>query len=391
MWLAMLVAFAVRLFIGILSLTSGDLYNYAIIANLASHGQSVYTHAAGEYNYPPLWMWILTGLWRIHEVTSFPYHILVKTPIILADVAIVGLLYRIVAARSAWLAGVVAWIYALLPISILTTSIQAQFDSIPTLCCVLAVWLLTMEMSRGQPRLAALGALILGIGILLKMYPAVLLPLFVIGRRPLRWTVACLALAVLPVVLASSPYLLATPAAFTHRVLGYSGVVPWWGYYGIIELVSAVVHKGHWFTAMTTAALAFSKYIYLIVLGVLYACSRPRTDAALWVTAALALLLFYAVVANFGINYLVWASPFLLIVSSYLLTRLLLVVLALASLYSSVAHIYASVVESGLGHTHILVLKAVFAAMLLAGALTWGIILDVVRRGWRWTGPQLWS
>lgn len=121
------------------------------------------------------WLSYLIGFFS--ERTGIPYQILFKLPAICADLAITFLIYKAFlnlgsAAKGALNA---AALYALNPVAIMLSSINGQFDSLAALFC-LAAWYF-WRFGRG-----ARSAVCLGIAVLIKEFPAMLLPAFW-GRR----------------------------------------------------------------------------------------------------------------------------------------------------------------------------------------------------------------
>src|SRR5262245_13583744 len=73
------------------------------------------------YPYPPLWVWFEAGAgWLERQGVNFA--VAIKTPVLIAELGIVALLF-------AWSAPA-AWIYALHPVALLVAGFHGQFDSL---------------------------------------------------------------------------------------------------------------------------------------------------------------------------------------------------------------------------------------------------------------------
>ena len=105
-------------------------------------GQSVYHHPRG-YPYLPGWLWVELGSAAIAERLQVPFVTVIRTAIVLGDVA---------ASLALWWAGsqlgrpgrgaTVAAVYALSPLAILISGTHGQFDGLVTACTLVAGGLL---------------------------------------------------------------------------------------------------------------------------------------------------------------------------------------------------------------------------------------------------------
>jgi hypothetical protein len=149
-----------------LALTQGevaDTPNYHRVAAVLRSGGELYVDTPGLFPYPPVWNWVEVASLALAEKTGVPFVVWVKIPSILADAGIALLLGALapVGRRALY-----ASAYALNPVPILISGAHGQFDSVPILCCVVAVY--AMERKRSAP----LAALALTLGIALKSFPA---------------------------------------------------------------------------------------------------------------------------------------------------------------------------------------------------------------------------
>ena len=253
------------------------------------------------YPYPPLWIWAEAGSEWLARATGASFAVLVKLPVLLADLGIVMLAWVASDKRSAPHA---AWLFALHPVSILVTSFHGQFDSIMLFFVLLSLRFL--QASRFDA-----SALSLSAAIATKSFPVLLLPIFVLsaGRaRALRFVL----LALLPVLLILAPYAIADPVALARELLGYGGVADfgWLGAWrGLRWLATGGLARSeasHW---PVSVAMAKAFFLAAYVAGVwAIATRRWRWPAA---TATLALflcfLVFYGAISA---QYLLWPVPF---------------------------------------------------------------------------------
>jgi hypothetical protein len=249
------------------------------------------------YPYPPLWVWFEAAAGWL-ERRGLPFPIVVKLPVVLADLGIVALL-------GGWSARA-AWIYALHPVSLLVTGFHGQFDALMLLFVLAAV--------RGHERGAFdRSALALAGAIATKSLPILLLPFFwrALPRdRGVRLRFA--ALAILPVALALVPYALADFGALRRELLGYAGVADF-GWIGVIRGLS-FLSTGHlvkaypqqWGVLVPLAKLAFlAAFGALVVIQA--RTGRFRSLGVAVLAVFLAFLVFYG---SISAQYLLWPIPF---------------------------------------------------------------------------------
>jgi len=256
------------------------------------------------YPYPPVWVWVEAGSEWIARHTGGSFAVLVKLPVLAADVAIVALL-------AAWGArtgrGLVpAWLYALHPVSVLVGAFHGQFDAVALLFVLLAVF----AFDAGRRDASALS---LAAAIALKSFPVLLLPVFLLmPGMTARARVRFAALTVLPVALLLVPYALADLGALRRELFGYGGIADlgWIGFWrGLRLLHSGVLARSE--AAYWSGPVAVSKALTLLAEGALLAAMAtrrvrwPLAEACL--AALLAFLVFYGSVSA---QYLLWVVPF---------------------------------------------------------------------------------
>jgi hypothetical protein len=278
--------------------TSGsrfDLEAYSLQAFAATHRLNVYEYTA-RYPYPPVWIWIAGAVAELAPLVGLPFHIAIKMPATLADLAIVVLLFEYVRSRRGWVVWtlVPAGLYALNPVPALISAAHGQFDSLPVLFMLLALHL------RDRPGNLDIAALSLGVAIALKAYPGLLLPYLAL-TAPVGRKVRTFGLALVPIGVAAVIYILAvgySPAMFTH-VAGYISTTAM----GWKELISDLG-----IPVMVLLVL----WIGSLVLMLVYATLVPWLvfgKRAILATASV-FAFFYTTLFQGGIQYLVWGLPF---------------------------------------------------------------------------------
>ena len=256
------------------------------------------------YPYPPVWVWVETGSEWVARHTGWSFPVLVKLPVLAADLALVALLAAAGARTGRGL--LPAWLYALHPVSVLVGAFHGQFDAVALLFVLLAVF--AFEAGRRDASALALAA-----AIALKSFPVLLVPVFLLmPAATTRERIRFAALAVLPVALLLVPYALADFGALRRELFGYGGIADlgWIGLgRGLRLLHTGVLTRSE--APFWGGAVVVSKALTLGAEGALLAAIAarrvrwPLAEACL--AALLAFLVFYGSVSA---QYLLWVVPF---------------------------------------------------------------------------------
>ena len=259
------------------------------------------------YPYPPAWVWAEAGGAWLARRTGLSFAVLVKLPVLAADLGIVALLAR--AGGSGPLGAMAAWGYAVHPASLLVGGFHGQFDALALVLVLLSLrWL-----DRGRPDASALG---LAGGIAVKSFPVLLVPLFAwAAHRDPRARLRYALLATVPVALALLPYAIHDLPALRRELLGYRGVADF-GWIGAVRglrwLAGFGLARGeaqHWPLLVAAGRWLFLAAYATIVVGVV--SRRLR-----WTAAEATLGVFLAFLGLYGAlsaQYLVWIVPFALL------------------------------------------------------------------------------
>jgi hypothetical protein len=256
------------------------------------------------YPYPPVWVWVEAGSEWLARHTGWSFAVLVKLPVLAADLAIVALLAA--AGTKAGRGLVPAWLYALHPVSVLVGAFHGQFDAAALFFVLLAVF--AFEAGRRDASALALAA---AIG--LKSFPVLLLPVFLLmPEMTVRARTRFAALALLPVALLLAPYALADFGALRRELFGYGGIADlgWIGFWrGLRLLHTGVLARSE--APYWGALVAVSKILTLLAEAALLAAMAARRVrwplAPACLAALLAFLVFYGSVSA---QYLLWVVPF---------------------------------------------------------------------------------
>lgn len=279
---------------------------YARVVN----ADKLHFYALTHVNWPPVIPWLCYFIKILSDLTALPFSTLIKIPSVTADCIVAVLIHkqaeRISAPRESALA--VSFLYALNPVSVLITSVHGQFDPLVILFCFLA-W----SLFEGHKKRTWLSALCLGIGIAMKGFPVILLPLFLRRLSNTKERLIYSSLALAPVALLFLPYLIVTPMPILRNVLRYSSRIGNWGYPLLAEIFNKRMHS-RLLEEFIAASASYGKYILLWGLIVFYWLDRSHT---LLESVVSLFALFYTLTSGFGFQYLVWIIPFAIIEGNF--------------------------------------------------------------------------
>jgi hypothetical protein len=292
--LVVLIALLIRAYLVSISCVCADILSFHIWASMLQAGKRLYSQV--PCNYPPLSVWFS---WLVFVYSGGPsFAVWMRIPMVLADCVTVAMLFTI----APWM----AWAYALNPVSLLLI-LHGQMDPIMVASTLGAILLMPSLWS----------AVVLSIGIGLKSYPILLLPLFLLRVPGLTRKVFYAALATAP-LLTLVPYWRQDAAAVRTFVLRYPGVIDqgwaaffrysppnWWQWVWPNHDLgnTAVFNSKQWFWYPYAALLIWD------AVTVLYGYANRLSAMVAGVY-----LLFYVVLGTISVQHLLWALPFFLIV-----------------------------------------------------------------------------
>lgn len=290
----LLATLATRLIPALLIYGSDDVQAFDTIGRTLLAGGNPY-HTKYPWGLPSVWI-LVSGLAHVvSDGTPLPFHFAIKLFLVAADLAIVFALHAF--ARRFGARGFrTAMLYALNPVSIYTTSIHGQFESLPALCVMMAAIISARPAGDAHGRWTGFW---LGMGAAIKTWPLLVLPAFLAPRQKLwrRSTILLLSFAIYSAFLVGPSLFVGLQSvrdAFTYR-----GPGGWWG-------LSAMVLDG-WMSDGLLLRILFDAS--MVAASILLAVKRPPPHVA----ALFLLLTFYVTTPGFGTQYLLWIVPLALL------------------------------------------------------------------------------
>ncbi len=301
-----IMAFLLRAIIAFSFYGTYDVNSYQLVAHLLSAGKNVYIETT-RYNYTPLWMFIIYLINHVSEFLGIPFSSLIKLPIIICDVGIGLILFKLAGGANLEKRFAVVFLYWFSPIAILISSYHGQFDSIWILFALLSLY--AWDTKRG------LSNTFLSIGIAIKFVPVIFLPAYLVRLKSFQTKLKFALIALVPSVIITLPFFLATPSAVIRNVINYRSEYGIYGMSLILDTLSKVndlLHKINYYYKVSNGVILF-----IAILLTALITSKKGISHAL----TLIVLTFFVISSGFAIQYLLWLLPFGLLIDLKKVTR----------------------------------------------------------------------
>lgn len=243
--------------------------------------------------------------WTFSKPLLFPFFI--RLPGILADfgLALVFLWIRRRSGRPSW------WALSLLaasPVSFMISGFHGNFDSVIPLLAAIAVAACIAE----QPMVCGL---FLGLACQVKIVPLLLAPAFFFFWLKRQKAVPFSSGFVAIILTGCALPLFTIPGLFLSRVLAYDSTWGWWGIPYLLSFSGAPSLDANPITDRSALEAVLTFVLKgVVVFAVIALAWRKRGGRAdsLFSTLALSWTLLFVFAPGFGVQYLVWIGPFLI-------------------------------------------------------------------------------
>jgi hypothetical protein len=239
-FLVLAVAFAARLCF-ILVVPAGarsvDAFSWETVAGMLEAGKNPY-QATSFLNWPPLWTQLVFCLSKIATAFNVPFFRVLQVFLIAVESLVLVLAIRLIksVAPTARVLGIVIIGLAVNPIAVLLVCQHCNFDVIVALWLLLFLCSLVRYNRLKAPSDWLSACLFLGLGILTKTVPLILIPLLAGGFRQVTNHLKFLGGVLLlgPVTLGMSIIYVLAPADVTSKVLFYRSQEGFFGFHGLM-------------------------------------------------------------------------------------------------------------------------------------------------------------
>ncbi|MDJ0269832.1 MAG: glycosyltransferase 87 family protein [Aigarchaeota archaeon] len=315
LWIAAAFGLIIRLALAPFFGHAWDMYIWIVSGELVvNEGVNIYQlkdltdFPWGFYAYPPAWLyWLSLAAWLNTFFNNLNiYVMIIKLPIILADVAIAFILYRIsriLSLPERW-SRLAPLIWLLNPVTIFITAVWGMFDSLAVLTTMAALYYALIGRERRT-------GILLGLGTAIKLYPALLIIpvsaylLKVKKAKPARVFYDITLLATITGVALSLPYLI-DPLSFISKLLYHFRNVGQFTYWTGISIIMNPI----FITIISNTA-----FVALFIIA-LTKMLRLNTNNSMKLInlITISLLVFLSVSSKVNVQYTLWVLPFLLLI-----------------------------------------------------------------------------
>jgi hypothetical protein len=307
-----------KLYLAIFTLGSNDVVtNQSFLSHIRQFGAIGTYQRPGVYgdpfNHPPFIIHFLRLLGFLGDVSPLPFSFWFRLPAIIADIGSLYLLSKLKIDRRLLL------LFALCPPSILISGFHGNTDPVMIFFILLSLYIIE---SKGPSWLAGLAY---GMSLNIKVVPLIFVPVFFfyfVDLRSIRRSMTASMVkfftgTVVIVFLCSLPYVLMDPGLIAGKVLGYGSKYNRWGWPLLLHFLLPSGHTKLPLLDYDSAVLhqfLFTYFKYLLVLIVIVLSwrmnARNTEKPSLFIQCGAITALFLAITPGFGVQYLAWFIPF---------------------------------------------------------------------------------
>jgi hypothetical protein len=268
-----------------------------LVAIRDPQGNPVYSEI---FNHPPFMVFVLSGFSRLAGAGGVPLHVALRLLDAAADAGTVLLTAAILRALLGAALVLPLLLVTLAPAWLFISGFHCNSDPLMLFLLVAAVYCIEVRSWR----LAGICCFALAAGI--KLVPVMLAPALILYFRSARERLLAAAVPALFFLATAIPWLLDSPLALLVRTLGYGSTKGRWG---IGYLLRQLPGGGE---PLSGAYDAAGRVVLLLaLLGAAWMLNRGRRPVALYYQFGLLLFLFHLLTPGFGIQYLLWLTPWM--------------------------------------------------------------------------------
>lgn len=304
-FLVFIVGLVLRLVIAYNFYGSNDVGAWEQYSTYWQQGLSPY-EASHRYNYGPLWYYVISFFSFIGRKFCFPFHFVIKFPLILADIFIlfsliaIGKKLKFSDKKLLFSAG----LFFLNPVSVLITGYHGQFGNIALFFTLCAYYF--FAFNKNAPLI--LGSLFLSIAIGFKHFIVMLVPTLAFWQKRLLKSLFVMFAAPLMFLITILPYLISDTHWVINNVFRYNLHAGYWGWSGVIcrsilFFFKIDIIKMPWFKIMDF----FNPLLYIGIFGASYFIVKKYN---LLDSIIIIFLIFYSFTTQIAPQYTVWIIPF---------------------------------------------------------------------------------
>jgi hypothetical protein len=293
-----------------------DLSRWKHVTDALGRGDNPYI-TTERLNYAPLWLQCLYFAHLISDWVSLSVHNLIQLFLTIGDALLIMMLWTVGRhfIKNSQLLTLLFWGFALNPTTLLLTVQHGNFDVLFMVFVLLALDRLH-HAHKGcftEPTNWLLACFLVGVGILTKTIPIVLIPLLCLGARDLEVRVLLFGGLLLfgPAAYGMSIIFSLAPVATMEKVLQYRGIP---GYFGL----SGALVMGNQVEILNAYIRLFPLFLFGLLAGLTGMLYFNKLNLPAFrdkvVFSTLALMFVPVFGSGYGPQYIMWFLPLLLLV-----------------------------------------------------------------------------
>lgn len=259
-----------------------------------------------DYVNPPTWAYISYISYQISKLISVKFTAVVKFPMILSTLIIGFLLYKTMKyykKNSKETYSIVA-MYLFNPLTLMISGYHGQVDNLGIVFLVVLLYYLLVSK-----KISSYSTLLLGLSLIIKPVTAAVIPYFLSIQKKIKGIFLLFILTFTPYFFVILTYPNASFLEIMNILARYSGVKYLWGYSRIESYLTSLfglqwLHENF-------------RYVYLLLTILMFAVMLAyfiKNKKVKYLDGILvSYLFFFAMSSGFGIQYLIWALPFIVL------------------------------------------------------------------------------
>jgi len=337
MWLmaALVLATAIKLYLSIKTNGTTDVEGFIDqLLKIREMGVEAYRVRGpfnNPFNHPPPMIYGLRALGYLTHVTGVPFKFWLRLAPIVGGIVSFFVTARLL--RGTRDRFVLLLALALCPISIMIDGYHGNTDTVMIMFVILAVYLIE---NRASPGLAGLA---FGLACCVKIAPLMLVPVFLFCLSSFRKRMMFSLAAAAVFIVCSLPYIVQDPMAVKDAVFSYQPVYGIWGIPQLLAMFYPVpptyANKPYDPIGIHGVFAAVLKYVNILAILLVSIWMNARKERPrLFVQCGIVIAVSLFLTSGFGMQYLVWLVPFVLVLGR----RTTLIYYIVASIYLSLKY-----------------------------------------------------
>jgi hypothetical protein len=308
----LVLATALKVYLAINTLGSPDVLGYQdYLVKIRSVGGIGAYYAGGAYdnpfNVPPLNIPVIRAMGWFADVSGLPFRFWLRLPCIVADIGSLLLVASLLNNQAGKSKFTLLLMLGLCPASIMISGFHGNSDPVMIFLVLLSIYLLE------KTKAPVLSGLAFGLALSVKVVPLIFVPAFLLYLSTLRARAVFTVTAAGVFVLGAMPYVLLDPQIIAAKVFGYSSYYGVWGWTRFLSTVLGPTSSSHPSGVHATLNVAGKILLLVSICALCIWMNNRKEKPALFIQCGLVTFLFMALTPGFGIQYLSWCIPFVVV------------------------------------------------------------------------------